>query len=203
MSSSGNSPGFEPSPANHWTLPSPPTDICSTKWPLRSKRRPEPRDCQHGCGRCPDFRAHHPCSGQLQEGIGGVRAAKAAGSARSRSIACCCAASTKTRLRASPDFSRRRRHRPFYRVHAAGRRPPLDAGDRGASARDRLRRISSECRCVPARPREPSETARRYTFDDGVGEIGIIAPVRQPSAERAAASGSRPTARSAPACSPR
>jgi cyclic pyranopterin phosphate synthase len=26
---------------------------------------------------------------------------------------------------------------------------------------------------------EPSETARRYTFSDGVGEIGIIAPVSQ------------------------
>jgi cyclic pyranopterin phosphate synthase len=26
---------------------------------------------------------------------------------------------------------------------------------------------------------EPSETARRYTFEDGVGEIGIIAPVSQ------------------------
>ncbi len=26
----------------------------------------------------------------------------------------------------------------------------------------------------------PSETARRFTFDDGVGEIGIIAPVSQP-----------------------
>ncbi len=30
---------------------------------------------------------------------------------------------------------------------------------------------------LPAR--EPSETARRYTFSDGVGEIGIIAPVTQ------------------------
>jgi GTP 3',8-cyclase len=28
-------------------------------------------------------------------------------------------------------------------------------------------------------PREPSETARRYTFADGRGEIGIIAPVTQ------------------------
>jgi cyclic pyranopterin phosphate synthase len=27
--------------------------------------------------------------------------------------------------------------------------------------------------------REPSETARRYTFADGIGEIGIIAPVSQ------------------------
>ncbi len=29
-------------------------------------------------------------------------------------------------------------------------------------------------------PHVRSETARRYTFDDGVGEIGIIAPVSQP-----------------------
>jgi cyclic pyranopterin phosphate synthase len=29
-------------------------------------------------------------------------------------------------------------------------------------------------------PNEASETARRYTFADGVGEIGIIAPVTQP-----------------------
>ncbi len=29
-------------------------------------------------------------------------------------------------------------------------------------------------------PRSDSETARRYTFEDGVGEIGIIAPVSHP-----------------------
>jgi cyclic pyranopterin phosphate synthase len=29
-------------------------------------------------------------------------------------------------------------------------------------------------------PHAPSETARRYRFDDGVGEIGIIAPVTHP-----------------------
>jgi cyclic pyranopterin phosphate synthase len=29
-------------------------------------------------------------------------------------------------------------------------------------------------------PRAPSETARRYTFEDGIGEIGIIAPVSRP-----------------------
>ena len=32
---------------------------------------------------------------------------------------------------------------------------------------------------VPLAANLPSETARRYTFDDGVGEIGIIAPVSQ------------------------
>jgi len=29
-------------------------------------------------------------------------------------------------------------------------------------------------------PRQRSETARRYVFDDGIGEIGIIAPVSHP-----------------------
>jgi cyclic pyranopterin phosphate synthase len=33
---------------------------------------------------------------------------------------------------------------------------------------------------VPLPPRASSETARRYTFLDGVGEIGIIAPVSHP-----------------------
>ncbi|WP_109489236.1 GTP 3',8-cyclase MoaA [Occallatibacter savannae] len=40
-------------------------------------------------------------------------------------------------------------------------------------------RISREMPLVPLAPREPSETARRYTFSDGKGEIGIIAPVSQ------------------------
>ena len=42
-----------------------------------------------------------------------------------------------------------------------------------------VERISREMPLVPLPPREASETARRYTFEDGVGEIGIIAPVSQ------------------------
>ena len=42
-----------------------------------------------------------------------------------------------------------------------------------------VERISREMPLFPMPPREPSETARRYTFADGVGEIGIIAPVSQ------------------------
>jgi len=38
-------------------------------------------------------------------------------------------------------------------------------------------------------PRERSETARRYIFEDGVGEIGIIAPVSHPFCGHAAGSG--------------
>jgi GTP 3',8-cyclase len=38
----------------------------------------------------------------------------------------------------------------------------------------------NEFRSVRQLPNAPSETARRYTFDDGKGEIGIIAPVSHP-----------------------
>src|SRR6478672_3510207 len=38
----------------------------------------------------------------------------------------------------------------------------------------------SEYRPLVEIPHERSETARRYTFDDGLGEIGIIAPVSHP-----------------------
>ena len=41
---------------------------------------------------------------------------------------------------------------------------------------DRLRAFRP---VVPMAPNAPSETARRYTFDDGIGEIGVIAPVSQ------------------------
>ncbi len=47
----------------------------------------------------------------------------------------------------------------------------------------RWRRLSANstasARWWPLPANNPSETARRYTFDDGVGEIGIIAPVSQ------------------------
>src|SRR5215472_3328631 len=38
----------------------------------------------------------------------------------------------------------------------------------------------NQFRPVRQLPNAPSETARRYTFDDGVGEMGIIAPVSHP-----------------------
>ncbi len=38
----------------------------------------------------------------------------------------------------------------------------------------------NQFRPVRQLPNTPSETARRYTFDDGLGEIGIIAPVSHP-----------------------
>jgi cyclic pyranopterin phosphate synthase len=45
--------------------------------------------------------------------------------------------------------------------------------------REIVSRIGRELPLVELPPNEASETARRYTFADGVGEIGIIAPVTQ------------------------
>jgi GTP 3',8-cyclase len=42
-----------------------------------------------------------------------------------------------------------------------------------------VERLESFRPLVPLKANALSETARRYTFDDGVGEIGIIAPVSQ------------------------
>ena len=47
------------------------------------------------------------------------------------------------------------------------------------SLREIVERIGRVLPLVELPAREPSETARRYTFADGVGEIGIIAPVTQ------------------------
>jgi cyclic pyranopterin phosphate synthase len=43
-----------------------------------------------------------------------------------------------------------------------------------------LTRLNAHIPLVPLPANNPSETARRYTFADGIGEIGIIAPVSQP-----------------------
>ncbi len=47
------------------------------------------------------------------------------------------------------------------------------------SLKEIVQRIHHVLPLVPLPPREPSETARRWTFTDGRGEIGIIAPVTQ------------------------
>jgi cyclic pyranopterin phosphate synthase len=61
---------------------------------------------------------------------------------------------------------------------------PLDADrawtrDLVVTAAETLRRISAVCPVVPV-VHERSETARKYRFTDGRGEIGLIAPVSHP-----------------------
>ena len=46
--------------------------------------------------------------------------------------------------------------------------------------REIISRLNNVRPLVALPPNNPSETARRFTFDDGRGEIGIIAPVSEP-----------------------
>src|SRR5438093_769363 len=62
---------------------------------------------------------------------------------------------------------------------------PLDSGrawqkDLVVSGSDVLRRLQARFHLRPVESSNPSETARRWSFGDGRGEIGIIAPVSQP-----------------------
>jgi cyclic pyranopterin phosphate synthase len=62
---------------------------------------------------------------------------------------------------------------------------PLDSSrawmrDMVVPGREILERLRSRFDLVPAVSKNPSETARRWAFADGRGEIGIIAPVTEP-----------------------
>lgn len=62
---------------------------------------------------------------------------------------------------------------------------PLDADHQWSKNRvvtlaEMVEKISTFKRLVPLPAHSVSETARRYMFEDGLGEIGIIAPVSQP-----------------------
>ena len=48
------------------------------------------------------------------------------------------------------------------------------------SGREILARLQARFQLQPVAPENPSATARRWTFAEGRGEIGIIAPVSEP-----------------------
>ena len=48
------------------------------------------------------------------------------------------------------------------------------------TGREILRRLQARHQLKPAPPKNPSETATRWTFADGRGEIGLISPVSEP-----------------------
>jgi cyclic pyranopterin phosphate synthase len=62
---------------------------------------------------------------------------------------------------------------------------PLDSGrswlkELVVPGREILQRLESKFSLRPVPSANPAETARRWTFEDGRGEIGIIAPVTEP-----------------------
>ncbi len=77
-------------------------------------------------------------------------------------------------------FAARGRDRALHRVDAAGRRPQLEDGRPWSRWTRSWRGSMRIVPLVELAPNAASETAKRFTFDDGVGEIGIIAPVSRP-----------------------
>jgi cyclic pyranopterin phosphate synthase len=62
---------------------------------------------------------------------------------------------------------------------------PLDSGrawqkDLVVPGSEILRRLKARFELRPVQSSNPSETAKRWSFADGTGEIGIIAPVSEP-----------------------
>jgi cyclic pyranopterin phosphate synthase len=62
---------------------------------------------------------------------------------------------------------------------------PLDSGrswlkEMVVPGREILQRLQGRFALLPLKGTNPAETARRWTFSDGKGEIGIIAPVTEP-----------------------
>jgi cyclic pyranopterin phosphate synthase len=98
---------------------------------------------------------------------------------RSRSTACCCAASTTSQIEGFARFAREENVVVRFIEFMPLEEGRLWSPEIVVPLKEIVARIGRVLPLVDLPPREASETARRYTFADGVGEIGIIAPVSQ------------------------
>ncbi len=119
--------------------------------------------------------------------LAGIRAAAAAGLGPVKVNCVLLRGFNDAQIEAFAEFSRREgRHRPLHRVDAARRslrrtrRAHLEPRSGRHAGRDRRPPQRFYRPLVELPPNAASETARRYTFADGMGEIGIIAPVSRP-----------------------
>ena len=117
--------------------------------------------------------------GSFQAVLGGIRAARAAGLAPVKINCVLLRGFNDDQVEAFARFARQEdvivRFIEFM---------PLEEGrlwspEIVVTLREIVERISRTLPLIELPPNEASETARRYTFADGVGEIGIIAPVSQ------------------------
>ena len=197
-----SSTAVEAPPIARSTSPSPPTAICSPAWPLPLRPPASTASPSAWTPSIPQPSPASPASPAASTEYSPASAPpKPPASAPSRSIASCCAASTTTRSRPSPLLPRRKRDRPLHRVHAPGRRPLVDARHGRASAT----RSSAAGRVRPPGPAAPQRTpAKQPAATPSTTALARSASsplYPRPFAEPAAASGSPPTAKSAPASS--
>ena len=127
----------------------------------------------------PTFERITRVPGSFKHVLAGIRAARAAGLTPVKINCVLLRGFNDNEIeRICPLCPRRRCHRALHRIHAAGGRPPLDARDRRASARNRRPHRPRHAAGALAAARTQRDRPSLY-LSDGVGEIGIIAPVSQ------------------------
>jgi hypothetical protein len=92
-------------------------------------------------------------------------------------------------------------HPALHRIHGRGRLERLEHG-RSDAVGEVVRRIAAEMPLEPVGANYTGETAARWRYLDGGGEVGMISSVTQAFCTTARASACPPRASSTPACSP-
>jgi cyclic pyranopterin phosphate synthase len=122
--------------------------------------------------------------------LAGIRAATAAGLGPVKVNCVLLRGFNDAQIEAFADFSRREHVIVRFIEWMPLEEPSADGGPDGNARNwtpdavvtldEIVTRLAAFRPLVELPPHAASETARRYTFDDGVGEIGIIAPVSRP-----------------------
>ncbi len=162
------------------TLPLPPMDICWPRWPIRSRSAGLSRITVSMDAVDPaTFARITRVPGSFEKVLAGVRAAQRAGLGPVKVNCVLLRGFNDDQIVPFARFSRDEgvivRFIEFMpleedRLWTPEVVVPLDEVVRQAQQLSPAGRLAAN---------NPEETARRYTFDDGVGEIGIIAPVSQ------------------------
>jgi cyclic pyranopterin phosphate synthase len=118
--------------------------------------------------------------GSFQHVRDGVRAAQDAGFAEIKINCVLLRGFNDSQIEAFADFSRSERVIVRFIEFMPLEEDRTWSADTVVPMAEILARLNAHIPLVPLPANSPSETARRYTFADGLGEIGIIAPVSQP-----------------------
>src|SRR6185503_6614467 len=127
----------------------------------------------------PTFERITRVPGSFKKVLGGIRAAKAAGLTPLKINCVLLRGFNDTEIEGFAHFARKEDVVVRFIEFMPLEEGPLWTPEIVVTLKEITDRIGREMPLVPLAPREPSETARRYTFADGIGEIGIIAPVSQ------------------------
>lgn len=111
--------------------------------------------------------------------LAGIRAAAAAGLSPLKINCVLVRGLNDDQIEAFADFSRQERVVVRFIEFMPLEEDRTWSLDKVVSLKEILERLRRSRSVIPLEANDRSETARRYTFEDGVGEIGVIAPVTE------------------------